>query len=1055
MQPLPIFFSISFYFIGLDTTCSAPVENPVATPISMTPQWNNLSEELYGSVNEITINDNDIYVGGNFIAAGGTPDADYLARWDGCQWHAVGPGLDGTVRAIAIDGNDIYVGGEFAHPYPNIARWDGNQWHPLGSGPLEIVNSIVIDAGEIIVGCGYWNSGFVSKWNGTAWQTLGPVLNGRVNAVAKNGSDLYAAGNFTNVNGNADADGIVKWNGSTWLNLGTGVPVTNTFVGIREILFYGDDLYIGGVFINAGGNPDADEVAVWNGNNWSNLGIMPPTFLGLFPITIFNGYLYTAAGAGWSPETDGIYRWNLTTEIWELFELTETGPDDPLLILESDNDNLYVGGYNMIIDGYVYGGLVRWGEPFPNEITITGVPDVICQTDPPIPLPTTQNGYTGIWDGMGVTNNIFNPSGLSGIVMLTFIPDVNICSADFYVTVHICYAPSVANWIWAKTISGDNVRDGTGIPVVCTISSDLSNAAYTTGYFEGEVDFDPGPNEYWMTASGVFDGFICKLNDDGNFEWAKQIGGAGSGAIPYSIDLDEDGNIFITGGFSNHVDFDPGPQSHFLYSIGEGDIFILKLNQNGEFLWVKQMGGAAGANLGSHIQVAGSTGDLYLTGTHSGITDFDPDTASYNLGNLDQEYNIFIAKLDSNGNFIWAKEIQGPTAFHITMGTSLAIDAGSGNIYAAGHFFGTCDFDPGPGIDSITSNGDADIFLLKLDSSGNYLWAHQFGGTGDDYRPAVALGSPGNEKVYVSGGFSGTIDFDPGPGTFNLTSAEDLFICKLNNAGDFIWAKSLGGSSGLTSTGSYLKVDPLRNESVYTSGGFTGTADFDPGPDQVNMISMGSSDVYVTKIDSSGNFIWVKTAGGTGNDYSVSSTIQSEGKILTTGNYDSPTLAFDGITLTNVSDPCVFVAKLGGCTTVVTNTNNSGGGSLRDVIQCAQSGDLVTFDLPQMSQITLTTGEIVIGKNLTLLGPGINNLTISGNNNSRIFYLPSNTNFHVESLALKDSYAAYNGGAILARGNLTFQNVGLENNFQSSVPKSLTLNNTSHLTIKGMVDLKE
>ena len=201
MKSPAIFIYISFSFLL--------IEIAHANPISMIPQWNALSDQIYGAVYEIEINGSDIYVGGSFENADGIPEADYLARVDGCHWHAVGPGLNGAVRAIAIDGNDVYVGGEFSLPYSNIARWDGNQWHPLGAGPLEVVNSIVIDSGEVIVGCGQWNTGFVSKWNGSAWQILGTVFNGKVNVLEKNGDELYAAGNFTNVGSNADADGIV------------------------------------------------------------------------------------------------------------------------------------------------------------------------------------------------------------------------------------------------------------------------------------------------------------------------------------------------------------------------------------------------------------------------------------------------------------------------------------------------------------------------------------------------------------------------------------------------------------------------------------------------------------------------------------------------------------------------------------------------------------------------------------------------------------------------------------------------------------------------------
>src|SRR6187401_853240 len=141
-------------------------------------QWNELGPGLWQTVFEIELNGTDVYAGGNFTNAGGNSAADYVARWDGCQWNALGPGLNDGVRSIAIVGSDIYVGGIFTLPYPYLARWDGNQWNPVGSGPPGPVWSIVADGSNITVGGGTWNSGYVSKWNGSSWQSLGPNLNG-------------------------------------------------------------------------------------------------------------------------------------------------------------------------------------------------------------------------------------------------------------------------------------------------------------------------------------------------------------------------------------------------------------------------------------------------------------------------------------------------------------------------------------------------------------------------------------------------------------------------------------------------------------------------------------------------------------------------------------------------------------------------------------------------------------------------------------------------------------------------------------------------------------
>ncbi|MFZ1675636.1 MAG: hypothetical protein WAT91_00105, partial [Saprospiraceae bacterium] len=120
----------------------------------------------------------------------------------------------------------------------------------------------------------------------------------------------------------------------------------------------------------------------------------------------------------------------------------------------------------------------------------------------------------------------------------------------------------------------------------------------------------------------------------------------------------------------------------------------------------------------------------------------------------------------------------------------------------------------------------------------------------------------------------------------------------------------------------------------------------------------------------------------------------------------------------------------------------------------ASDNAIITFSLPPISQITLMTGEIVISKNLTLSGPGASNLTVSGNNTSRIFNLLSGKNFTIKNLSLKNATAVTNGGAIFVKGNLTLNNAVLQNNFQNGIHRCMTLINPGSLTIIGNVDIK-
>ena len=124
-------------------------------------------------------------------------------------------------------------------------------------------------------------------------------------------------------------------------------------------------------------------------------------------------------------------------------------------------------------------------------------------------------------------------------------------------------------------------------------------------------------------------------------------------------------------------------------------------------------------------------------------------------------------------------------------GNSIVLD-GSGNVYTTGFFEAAVDFDPGVGVANLTSTGAWDVFINKLDASGNFLWAKKLGGVGNDVAYSIALDGSGN--IYTTGFFEGTADFDPGIGVVNLTSAGGwgIFISKLDASGNFLWAKQLG-----------------------------------------------------------------------------------------------------------------------------------------------------------------------------------------------------------------------------------------------------------------------
>ena len=187
----------------------------------------------------------------------------------------------------------------------------------------------------------------------------------------------------------------------------------------------------------------------------------------------------------------------------------------------------------------------------------------------------------------------------------------------------------------------------------------------------------------------------------------------------------------------------------------------------------------------------------------------------------------------------------------------MTVDA-SGNVYLAGSFQGTVDFDLGPGTTELTSSGGNDAFVAKYDSNGALLWARSAGGVSSDVATSVALNSTGD--VLVGGSFSQTASF----GGTNLTSngSTDAFIWKLDGGGNTLWARGFGGSA----IDEVSDLHVAGNTSIVSTGYFSSTVDFDPGPGTQNLTSAGGTDIFVLALSQAGNFGTVRQIGGTSQD---------------------------------------------------------------------------------------------------------------------------------------------------------------------------------------------
>ncbi|MDD4223392.1 MAG: SBBP repeat-containing protein [Candidatus Cloacimonetes bacterium] len=363
------------------------------------------------------------------------------------------------------------------------------------------------------------------------------------------------------------------------------------------------------------------------------------------------------------------------------------------------------------------------------------------------------------------------------------------------------------------------------------------------------------------------------------WEWAVRAGGGVTeGDISQSIAIDSQGNQYVTGYFQGTASF--GSQT--LTSSGGYDIFVAKLDSNGNWLWAVKAGGTS-SDEGFGIAVDG-VGNAYLTGYFRNEATFGSHTLTASGSD-----DIFAAKLDPNGNWLWAVKADCPD---YDDGMSIAVD-NLGNAYLTGRFSVTASF----GSYSITSSGDNDTYVAKINAEGNWLWAVKAGGTGNDLGSDIAVDNVGN--IYVTGSFMGTSSF----GTYTLTSYgdRDIYVAKLDNAGNWLWVNKAGGGSYEAGRG--IEVDNTSN--IYLTGDFRGWSSFG----SYNLVSSGYNDIFAAKLDTDGNWLWVVQAGGTREEWGSDIAVDNAGNSYLTGVIWG-TVSFGPHTLTASGYYDIFAAKL-------------------------------------------------------------------------------------------------------------------------------------------------
>jgi hypothetical protein len=361
----------------------------------------------------------------------------------------------------------------------------------------------------------------------------------------------------------------------------------------------------------------------------------------------------------------------------------------------------------------------------------------------------------------------------------------------------------------------------------------------------------------------------------------------------YDIKTDTNGNVYLTGIFYQNLTIG----NTTISNSGGADIFLVKYDKNGNFLWLKKAGGSD-YEVVEEIEVDQS-GNIYMTGYFYGTANFNNLSLTSGGGS-----DVFLAKYDTNGEIVWVQKAGGSNS---DTGKSLFLDD-NGDVYLAGDFSNVASFNN----TSVTSAGGTDVFIVKYTTNGVLEWVKSAGGSSDDSVESVAVDDSGN--VYIVGSFSNTMNV----GNTTLTSAGsyDVFIAKYNPTSTaWVWAKRGGGNG--SDTGRDIVI--TSGGKVLITGMFESTASFE----SKTIACEGERDIFIVEYYSNGNIYWIRREGGKYGENALKIGLDSEDNIYIAGiyygltNFGSTWLSNDGsnngyIAKLNTNGISQWVQKIGG-----------------------------------------------------------------------------------------------------------------------------------------------
>lgn len=375
-------------------------------------------------------------------------------------------------------------------------------------------------------------------------------------------------------------------------------------------------------------------------------------------------------------------------------------------------------------------------------------------------------------------------------------------------------SPQSGTVAWTQQFGTSNYDD------VFDVTVDASGNAYVTGYTFGSLQ---------GTNAGKDDIIVAKFSPTGQRAWLTQIGTPVM-ETGYRIALDSSGNIYVGGTTQGNLGgTNPG-------TTNLSDPYLAKFNASGANVWVKQFGTSGNDDVSGLAIDANNR--IFVSGDTTG------DMQGTNAGS----YDAFIARYDASGTQVWLKQY-GSTGDDRAIAVS--VDS-SGNEYVTGWTTGNLQG---------TNAGGKDAYLAKFDASGNQLWIHQFGTTGDDQTYSATTTSSGD--TYIVGGTTGALG---GPNA----GATDAFLAKYGASGNQLWIKQFGTTADDDAEG----VTLATNGDIIVTGGTNGN---------LAGTNAGQSDAYIAEFDPSGNQVWIRQFGTTGDDWGQGVAVDNNDNVLVDG----------------------------------------------------------------------------------------------------------------------------------------------------------------------------